>query len=252
MKTSAFDPSSDNSSLRAISLKLFGDQAYLVAMDPRELILLKENARFMKKHQFRQLVENLKNDQRLSSVPLCHQLEGGLEVLSGNHRVQAAIEAKLPHILVMVLNVPLDQGQRLAIQLSHNAISGEDDPQILASLWSRIDDIQARLYAGLDSQETQELQPVKLVNFSAPSISSKVVGFAFVQEDFEHLTEVLSRLEAAPNSTYAAPLALWDRFFAALQKTRQLKNVKNGALALNNMLDMLEAQFDKEAEEQKQ
>ena len=81
----------------------------------------------MRKAVFEQLTENIRRDGYLSSVPLCQELEGGdLEVLSGNHRVQAAIAAGVEQILVIV--IPENASPRkIAIQLSHNSLTGEDD-----------------------------------------------------------------------------------------------------------------------------
>lgn len=141
-----------NESLKKTSLILFGESAELRLVDPRSLVLLKENARYFKKEMFKQLVQNVKADKKLSSVPLCHVVEGGkLEVLSGNHRVQASVEARLEVIMVMVILEDLSKSRQIAIQLSHNALVGVDDPQILANLWAKIDDIKAKCYAGLNS-----------------------------------------------------------------------------------------------------
>lgn len=83
-----------NSELETISAEMFGDGMRLMIVDPQKLTLLKDNARFFKRETFRQLRDNIAADKRLSSVPLCYRHDDGhLEVLSGNHRVQASIEA---------------------------------------------------------------------------------------------------------------------------------------------------------------
>ena len=147
-----------NEELAAISREMFGEGMLLQAVEPARLCLLKDNARFFKRETFRQLRDNIASDKRLSSVPLCYRHEDGrLEVLSGNHRVKASIEAKIPVILVLVITETLDQSRRIAIQLSHNALVGEDDQSILANLWSQIETIEDRLYSGLDSEVTKEL-----------------------------------------------------------------------------------------------
>jgi hypothetical protein len=58
----------------------------------------------MKAEQFQALVENVKKDGNLSSLPLCYrEKDGKLRVLSGNHRVQAGRQAGVEQILVMVV-----------------------------------------------------------------------------------------------------------------------------------------------------
>ena len=92
-----------NEELAAVSADLFGDAMRLMVVKPESLTLLKDNARFFKRETFRQLRDNIAADKRLSSVPLCYRYpDGKLEVLSGNHRVQASIEAGIPLIMVLV------------------------------------------------------------------------------------------------------------------------------------------------------
>ena len=142
------DFSTENDTLSRISKALYGDALTLAVMDPKDISLLKKNARILKKDVFQQLTA----DKRLSSVPLCHRLsDGRVEVLSGNHRVQASVEAGIERILVMIIEEDLTRSQAVAIQLSHNALVGEDDPALLAELWAEIEDIAAKTYAGLAS-----------------------------------------------------------------------------------------------------
>lgn len=227
--------------LDRLGRELFQDRATLRAVDPRELVLLKANARYMKKEAFRQLVDNLREDARLSSVPLCRPLEDGrLEVLSGNHRVQASIEAGLELVMVMVLLEDLSQGRRLAVQLSHNALVGQDDPQLLAELWARIEDIRDRLYAGLDSEATRELEKVALVSFTTPTVATRAVTFAFCDAEAERVAEIVDELEAGHTAreVYAAELAHFDAFFGLLQAAKRRFGVKNAGLAMLRLLEL--------------
>jgi hypothetical protein len=58
-----------NQILEQISATSFGPDAVLKIVPPAKLHLLRKNARYFKKATFRQLVENIKKDRRLSSVP---------------------------------------------------------------------------------------------------------------------------------------------------------------------------------------
>ena len=126
--------------LSLLNEKLAGLFPYRLEMvTPGELKLLEKNARYMKAEQFQSLVENIKKDGNLSSLPLCYrEKDGKLRVLSGNHRVQAGRQAGVEQILVMVVGDEKDSDARLAIQLSHNAIAGQDDLVILKELWESI------------------------------------------------------------------------------------------------------------------
>ena len=63
--------------------------------------LLEKNARFMRAEQYQRLVSNVKRDGCLTSVPFAVKNGERFLILSGNHRVQAAKDAKLTEILVL-------------------------------------------------------------------------------------------------------------------------------------------------------
>jgi len=231
--------------LEQSSKDLFGDEAVLRILAPKGIQLRRENARYMKRDVFRQLVENVRGDDRLSSVPLCFEnRDGRVEVLSGNHRVKAAVEAGLEWIMVMVLLGDVAEGRQIAIQLSHNAIVGEDDESILASLWQKIDDVKDRLYSGLTSEQVGDIPEIELVNFSTPSITTRTMMFAFTPHELERLDEVLQELSALPaaNMTYLAPAELYEPFFTGIQRVKQRDNIKDGSLALAQLLGIIESE----------
>ncbi len=226
-----------NNQLKLTSKLLFGDDVLLKIVDPAKLVLLKENARFFKKETFKQLVANIEKDQRLSSVPLCRKIAGGkLEVLSGNHRVKASVEAKIKRILVMIILVEMEEADRVAIQLSHNALVGFDDPHVLAELWAKIDDMQARLYAGLDSSILNELEKVEQVTFTTPSVYTKSLVFTFTDSELENIDAVLAELEVLAGRKYLAQIESFEAFFEALQKVKASEDIKNGSMAMLRLI----------------
>lgn len=230
-----------NEALDSLGQEVFGGEATLRIVDPRKLVLLKSNARYFKKEAFKQLVENLRKDKRLSSVPLCRTTgKGVLEVLSGNHRVMAAIEAGLDLVMVMVLLGNLGESRRLSIQLSHNALVGQDDPRILADLWAKIGDIKDRLYAGLSSGEVKELDKIKLVSFSTPSLTTRAMTFAFTDPEAERVSAIIEELSAfqASQEMFLADIARFNEFFDALQAAKAKYGIKNASLAMLKLVEL--------------
>jgi len=231
-----------NAYLSEISRTIFGDRAVLKIVDPKSLKLLQKNARYFKKETFKNLVENIKRDERLSSMPLCCLENENLLVLSGNHRVKAATEAGIEKILVLVILETLTENDKVAIQLSHNALVGLDDPHILSDLWNSLDDIKAKLYSGIASEDIK----INPVTFSTPAIYTKSLTFAFTDIEYEHVETILQELtEIRSSQTYLAPMSQFEDFFQAIQKTKKVKNIKNGSLALLAMLEIVDAEKEK-------
>lgn len=220
---------------------LFGEKAQLCIVDPKAVIPLKKNARYMSKPMFDQLSENIKDDGFLSSVPLCQELKNGrFEVLSGNHRVQAAIRAGLERILIIVIP-PQSHSHKVAIQLSHNALEGEDDSDLLADIWSGIIDWDDKLYSGLDSEFFEELDPVEFQAFSSSRPETRRIVLWFLSEEVETLDALLREADAAAVSDdfYLVPAQKFDELFNALISIKKLHNIKNTATAFMWLMNQL-------------
>jgi ParB/Sulfiredoxin domain len=159
----------------------------LDSADPRGLTLLEVNARFMRKEQYDRLVANIRRDGCLTSVPLVWHdtAEQRLVVLSGNHRVQAAIDADLDEIPVMVVDEPLSRERQIALQLSHNAIAGEDDPATLKQLYDELDDVDWRTYSGLDDKQLGLLAEVNLEGLSEANLDFATIQLVFLPAELE-------------------------------------------------------------------
>jgi len=237
-----------NEELAAVSTDLFGDAMRLMVVKPESLTLLKDNARFFKRETFRQLRDNIAADKRLSSVPLCYRYpDGRLEVLSGNHRVQASIEAGIPLIMVLVITEELKKSKRIAIQLSHNSLVGEDDQSILANLWAQIENTKDQLYSGLDSEVVKDLKDVELVNFTTPNIPAHMVTFAFTDGEKEQLSEILDLLaDAAKKSSLLCLFkgSQYESFVQLVADMKDFENIRDSSLAMIRLLEICTEYLD--------
>lgn len=231
-----------NDKLQEMLAPVFGDKVHVRIVDPKSLVLLKVNAHYMQKPMFDQLTANVETDGFLSSVPLCHTLKsGGLEVLSGNHRVQAAIEAKQTRIVCLVIPHTLPRSKKTAIQISHNALVGADDKAILKQLWGEIDDLTDKMYSGLDSKTLGELDDISFTAFNAAQVKSEKIVLWFVPEEVTSLDSLLA--EAAPfisaDAIYLAPAAKYEALFREIVKVKARNNIKNTAVAFWVLIDRM-------------
>lgn len=213
----------------------------LDVVHPKEIALLDKNARYMNHEMFTNLVNNIKNDGALSSLPLCwKQPEGGLVVLSGNHRVQAATQAGLEFVMILVIERDLTRSEQVAIQLSHNAISGKDDQAILKSLWDEIEDIDLRMYAGLDSELLAELDKLEFVTITDAQPEFKQVILLFLPEEVEQIKELLQEADMlfSQDETYIASRKHYEEVFSVLVQVKEQFNIVNNPTALMKVFEL--------------
>jgi hypothetical protein len=216
----------------------------MVEGDPRSLTLLDVNARFMRHEQFQRLVANIRDDGALTSTPLVwHDAATGRRiVLSGNHRTKAAVEAGLERIWWMEIDEPLPRQRQIALQLSHNAISGEDDPATLKALYEELEDISLRLYSGLDDKTLELLEEVSAPSLAEANLDFATVQIVFLPDEKEAAEKSLeaARKAASADARWLTHIEQYERVLDALDATKGAHNIGNVATAFAALLTIVE------------
>jgi hypothetical protein len=218
--------------------------------DPSAIKLLDKNARYMSHEMFENLVQNIKRDGGLSSLPLCYRdPDGSLLVLSGNHRVQAAAQAGIKQILVMVIDRELTREEQVAVQLSHNAIDGKDDPLMLKKLWDEIKQIDLKFYAGLDSETIKELEKIQFVSISEARLEYKEIKLLFLPEQTATIKELMKDLDALFSSDeyYLLSRAHYDEVFNLLLDVKDKYNIVNSPTAFMKIVELARKAIEAES-----
>lgn len=214
----------------------------VIKVDPREIKLLEVNARFMNADEFQRLVQNIKRDGCLTQLPFCvYDDDGNLVVLSGNHRVQAAIEAGLQKIDVQVTEEKLTKDQRIAIQLSHNAICGKDDMAILKQLYESIDDVNMKAYSGLDDETLKLLDNISTQSMSYSGLQYQILNILFLPSEIEEIKAVLKDVmkEVRSNETLMLRMAEYDKYLDTLTDVSKALRIRNTAVGFMAMLEIV-------------
>lgn len=215
----------------------------LALVNPADVQTPAKNARFMTQEQFAALVANIKRDGQLSSIPFCVKKADAFHVLSGSHRIKAAVAAGLTSVIVLYTDEALSRDREVSIQLSHNAIVGQDDATLLRELWSEISSITEKLYSGLDDKHLGKLEDVPGSGLGPVRLEFRAVMLLMLPEEEERFAaccqEALDRASAA-DSIYLARLADFDRLMQVLAKVKKEHNVRNTAVALSIILDTFE------------
>jgi len=236
-----------NASLAKIN-EFWVDKPYkLVFATKDELVFLEKNARFMTNSTFGKLVSNIKKDKQLASVPLCYrQQDSKYLVLSGNHRLQAAIAAGESIFLIFYIERELTRQEAVSIQLSHNSLEGEDDKDILRDLWNEINDVSLKAYSGLDDIDLGEMPTLDLSAMHVPGLEFKSITFVFLPEERERL---LKCMDDALKTISAKELIIlreteFERVIKGMSKVEAAYNVFAPSLAMMGILTIFEKHLD--------
>ncbi|MFF4752504.1 ParB N-terminal domain-containing protein [Streptomyces sp. NPDC002514] len=212
----------------------------------------KPNARYLPHEQFRQLVANIKRDGHLTSTPLVWNDTGSgrLIVLSGNHRTLAAIEAGLCSIWWMQIDEPLPRQRQIALQLSHNAIAGQDDPAILKELYDELESVEWRQYTGLDDKTLDLLEKVDVASLGEANLDFASVQLMFLPDELERAQAAFdaARSTAAADQRWVAGLEQYESVLDALETSRAAYKIGNSATALGVILSVFERHLGELAE----
>ena len=215
----------------------------LRSLRPRHIKGEVKNARFMKAATFNQFVANLKRDKVLTQLPLVF----GDEILSGHHRVLAALKAGIEVSEVQELVGEYTEERLTAIQLAHNAIVGDDDPATLAEMYEGLP-LAEQLYSGVTDDYLASFEKLDLSSMSAGRLEYQDVVVSFLPEHAEAFTALLDRVKARA-VTLCAPISDFDRYFDTVVRVKNVQNVFNSGLAIREMarlaaerLDQIEAE----------
>ncbi|MGQ2869173.1 ParB N-terminal domain-containing protein [Leptospira santarosai] len=191
--------------------------------------------------QMNRLVENVKRDGFLSQLPFGVKIEEKYKVISGNHRVTAAIKAKLEAILILYIE-DIDSERELAIQLSHNSIAGQDDLGILKNLYLQIKELDWKAYSGIDEQSLLNYQIPELVPISESDIKLNEVRLFYGDLDLKQIDQTLELLEKKliDEKRDRVVFGEFERFVEAMTEVKRRLNVKNHSVAFLKMIEICE------------
>jgi hypothetical protein len=234
----ASGPEGVPSNLDRVNEKLAASSLRVAVVPISQCDLLEKNARFMRVEQYKRLVENIRRDGCLTSVPFAIRHAGSTPsagsgqagspqddrytILSGNHRVKAAKDAGLTEVTILYTDRELTHAQQVAIQLSHNAIAGQDDLAILRELYDEINDVALKEYSGLDDVLLGKLNPPDLDPLSEKGLEYRIVSIAFLPEEVERAEKLFAKImeQVDGDRTWINRRADYDRMLNALTSLR--------------------------------
>lgn len=232
--------------LNRLNLLLEGVTPYRLGVAaPAEMRPADMNAHFMSKRIYDQLVANVKRDGNLSTLPLCwHDAESKIHILSGHHRIDAARDAGVEVLLYLYSDAGLSADDRTAIQISHNALVGEDDLAILKRQWESIASLEARLYSGLDDGHFKSFDPITLGAFNEKDIRFETIELLFLPAEIERITEIVKKLGKSKRVRFVGHVDQYDALADALMRLKDASTIFNSATAFLLMAEAADRYAD--------
>jgi hypothetical protein len=205
------------------------------------LLQLKEqdrNARVQSSGTFKALTRNIKNRGALESLPFVTRQGEDFWIISGHHRVRAAIAAELAAIPVLVDVRPMTRSEIVAKQLAHNSLNGQDDPAMILQLLGEIENVDAMIEAAIDREEIEKL--VK-ANVSVPDVKVdfqwKTVYLTFLPTQLEDFTELVN-LVGESDMVGVASKEIYDDFVGTMKRLAKTENIRSVGAVLCRMVEL--------------
>lgn len=212
--------------------------AYVSPTD--ECLPLEKNAHYMEKEKLDRLVDNVSKDGFLSQLPfgMKRKSDGKYLILSGNHRLKAAIKAKLEFILILYID-EVDRDTQIAYQLSHNALAGRDDAQMLKEIYKEIESIEAKEYTGLNGMNFLDIEKLSVSSINDGDIELTEIKFLFIENRKNDVRAVLSELERLTlDKESAIVVGSFDAFIKTMTEVKKAYGIKSNTIAFGKMIEI--------------
>lgn len=206
-----------------------------------------KNARTMTPKMFKRLAETIGKAKRLEQLPFAALRRDGerdrLELISGHHRVRASRTANVLHIFVLVDVTGLSRGDVVAKQLSHNAIMGQDDPDILAQLFEELENIDQMMESAVDPEALTIANTMPPVSIDAVTVDAeiKTMTIIFLPSQVNDLDRVCQYVKALIGDEAAvAQRDQYDQFVHTIQRLGAKEDIRAIGSILAKMIEITE------------
>lgn len=229
----------------------------LAYVSPTEnCVSLTFNAHYMEKGVFDKLTANVAHDGFLSQLPfgMKQEADGKYLILSGNHRLKAAIKAGLEYILILYID-ECDKDTQLGYQLSHNSLVGKDDIQMLKELYDQIETMEAREFSGLNGLNFVDVNKISLPAIGEGDIELTEMKFQFIESKSNSIKNTLDALEKMGLDEHSTiVVGSFEAYIKVLQEVKKTYDIKSKSVAFSKMIDICQAYLEalKEQEDEEQ
>lgn len=224
--------------------------AYVSPME--DCVPLQKNAHYMDKDMLDKLVQNVAEDGFLSQLPfgMKRNEDGKYLILSGNHRLKAAIKAHLEYILILYID-EVEKDRQIAYQLSHNALVGKDDLQMLKEIYTEMKSIEAKEFSGLNGLQFIEVDKLPVSSINDGDIELTEVRFLFIESRSNDVRRVLDELEKQKiDGDCSIVVGSFVDFVRVMTEVKKRYNIRSTTVAFGRMIDICSEKLKEDKEDE--
>ena len=219
-------------------------------IDISKLEEAKENANAMSEAEFNQLVDNIRRGGLSSAPAVWHRkADDKYVIISGHHRIKAC--KKLAYTEVPCLYVEeddLSDDEKIATQISHNSLHGEDNKGILKRMFAEIKSVDFKKFAFVSMDEIKSVQMFQ--TSIVPESENYNVSFILYRKDMEALKELLGIIDEDMAKGELVVLAdqaeTENEMLVLMSEVRKKYDIKSTNIAFCKILELARAKLKEE------
>lgn len=207
-----------------------GDDLYVVMVDVTTLRERDVNAQVLQPRHMERLTENIRSRGQIESLPYVHcpSDPGQYEIVSGHHRVRAAVAAGITRIPVVLDKRKMRESEVIAKQISFNEIHGSPDEDILRQMIAKLDNVDDMLTTGLpeDMLPTVDKDDTKLL-LPAADFDWRMVTLTFLPGVLGQFDEAVKMIDKHSEIVGVARRDQFEGFAKACHTYGLVNNIRS-------------------------
>lgn len=211
-----------------------GTDLFVVVLDFEDLKEQDVNAQVMSPKDFDRLTENIRTRGALESLPFCAQPggQGEIQIVSGHHRVRAALAAGLTRGPVLLDTSLLTRSQIVAKQIAHNQLVGTSDEDVLKELLRELESVDDWLETGLPQSLMPGHEDRITIDLPHADFDWRTVTIVFLPRQLEDFKRLLDSIAGHQDLVVVAEATAFSAFARATSAFSRLKEIRTAGTAI--------------------
>lgn len=208
------------------------------------------NAQVMDKRRMKILTANIKNRGALESLPYVYKEGDTFQVVSGHHRIRAAVAAGMKEVYALVETNHLTKSQITSKQIAHNELVGEADSEILAELVKQMDVADDIIASGLTEEWMNSIKG-EAVTIDVPNLDFgwRKLEIAFLPKQFEEFETLCKAIDSKAELVGVVDSSVYSQFCEAMVRYGRTSNIKSFGAIVSKLTEVALAELEKVEED---